>query len=227
MKYDWILFDADETLFHFDAFKGMQLMFERMGVEYTQDDFAQYQQINKPLWVDYQNGTITADDIKHIRFKGYAEQFNTTTSALNSAFLDAMADICSMLPHARELLEALAGKAKLGIITNGFTELQQVRLAKMGLSDTFEQVVISEQVGVAKPDAGIFDYTMEKIGQPCKSKVLMVGDNLHSDVLGGVNYGIDTCWLNRSEEAHDPMIVPSYTVSCLSQLQAILLPEAQ
>ncbi|EGU31974.1 nucleotidase [Vibrio ichthyoenteri ATCC 700023] len=225
MKYDWILFDADETLFHFDAFKGMRLMFERMGVDYTQDDFAQYQQINKPLWVDYQNGTITADDIKHIRFKGYAEQFNTTTAALNSAFLDAMADICSMIPQARELLEALSGKAKLGIITNGFTELQQVRLAKMGLSDVFAQVVISEEVGVAKPDAGIFDYTMEKIGQPCKSKVLMVGDNLHSDVLGGVNYGIDTCWLNRTDEEHDPQIVPNYTVSCLSQLQTILLAD--
>lgn len=222
MKYDWILFDADETLFNFDAFKGMQLMFERMGVDFSQDDFEQYQQINKPLWVDYQNGTITADDIKHIRFKGYAEQLNTTTSALNSAFLDAMADICSMLPQARELLDALAGKAKLGIITNGFTELQEIRLARMGLSDRFEHVVISEQVGVAKPDAGIFDYTMAKIGQPCKTKVLMVGDNLHSDVLGGLNYGFDTCWLNRTEQAECADIVPSYTVTCLSQLQAIL-----
>ncbi|MFA0415081.1 pyrimidine 5'-nucleotidase [Vibrio renipiscarius] len=227
MKYDWILFDADETLFHFDAFKGMQLMFERMGTVFTHDDFEQYQQINKPLWVDYQNGTINADDIKHIRFKGYAEQFNTTTSALNSAFLDAMADICSMIPQARELLDALAGKARLGIITNGFTELQEVRLARMGLSDAFEHVVISEQVGVAKPDVGIFEYTMEKLGQPCKSRVLMVGDNLHSDVLGGMNFGIDTCWLNRTTEPESADITPSYTVTCLSQLQTILLANAR
>ena len=223
MKYDWILFDADETLFHFDAFKGMQLMFERMGVTFTHDDFEQYQQINKPLWVDYQNGTITADDIKHIRFKGYAEQLNTTTSAMNSAFLEAMADICSMIPYARELLEALSGKAKLGIITNGFTELQQVRLAKMGLSDVFDLVVISEQVGVAKPDAGIFSYAMAQMGQPCKSKVLMVGDNLHSDVLGGANYGIDTCWLNCTQQPSCQEIEPSYTVTCLKELKSILL----
>ena len=223
MKYDWVLFDADETLFKFDAFKGMQLMFERMGVEYSRDDFEQYQKVNKPLWVDYQNGTITAEDIKHIRFKGYAEQFNTTTTALNTAFLDAMADICSMIPQARELLDALKGKAKLGIITNGFTELQQVRLAKMGLSDMFDHVIISEQVGVAKPDVGIFTHAMEKMGQPCKSKVLMVGDNLHSDVLGGMNFGIDTCWLNAAQQPDCQEITPSYTVKCLSELQSLLL----
>ncbi|WP_162048305.1 pyrimidine 5'-nucleotidase [Vibrio taketomensis] len=223
MKYDWVLFDADETLFRFDAFKGMQLMFERMGVEYTREDFEQYQKVNKPLWVDYQNGTISADDIKHIRFKSYAEQFNTTTLDMNSAFLDAMADICSMVPYARELLEALKGKAKLGIITNGFIELQDVRLAKMGLSDMFDHVIISEEVGIAKPDAGIFAHAMDKMGQPCKSRVLMVGDNLHSDVLGGVNFGIDTCWLNEASHPVSDNIEPSYNVTCLSQLQSILL----
>lgn len=71
MKYDWILFDADETLFHFDAFKGMQLMFARKGVEFTEQDFHQYQEVNKPLWVDYQNGDITAAQLKHTRFSGW------------------------------------------------------------------------------------------------------------------------------------------------------------
>lgn len=80
MKYDWILFDADETLFHFDAFKGMQLMFARKGVEFTEQDFHQYQEVNKPLWVDYQNGDITAAQLKHTRFAGWAEKLDTTTA---------------------------------------------------------------------------------------------------------------------------------------------------
>ena len=71
MKYDWILFDADETLFHFDAFKGMQLMFSRKGIEFTQEDYSHYQTVNEPLWVDYQNGTITAHELKHTRFKAW------------------------------------------------------------------------------------------------------------------------------------------------------------
>lgn len=222
MKYDWILFDADETLFHFDAFKGMQLMFTRQGVEFTAQDYQQYQKINQPLWVDYQNGTITAAQLKHIRFAGWAEKLNVTTSELNSAFLRAMADICTLLPGAMELMQALHGKVRLGIITNGFTELQTVRLAKTGMTDFFDLLVISEQVGVAKPDAGIFDYALERMGQPLKSRVLMVGDNPHSDILGGQNIGIDTCWLNVAQQPQPQGIVPSYEVDSLYQLKALL-----
>ncbi len=223
MKYDWIFFDADETLFHFDAFKGMQLMFERKGVDFTCDDFAEYQKVNKPLWVDYQDGKITAQDIKHLRFVDWAERLKTTTQELNSAFLQAMADTCSMIPGAKELLEALHGNVKLGIITNGFTELQAVRLEKMGLSSHFDHVIISEQVGVAKPDLGIFSHAHDTIGRPCKSKVLMVGDNLHSDILGGVNFGFDTCWFNASGSASHQEIKPSLTVESLNELKQVLI----
>lgn len=223
MKYDWILFDADETLFNFDAFKGMQLMFERKGVNFTQQDFQQYQQVNKPLWVDYQNGIITAQDIKHRRFQGWAEKLETTTTELNSAFLEAMADICTLLPGAKELVDALSGKAKLGIITNGFTELQAIRLERTGMMPYFEQVIISEEVGVAKPDAGIFLHAMERMGNPSKERVLMVGDNPHSDILGGLNFGIETCWLNTHQTARPEGINAHYEVQSLDELRTILL----
>ncbi|MGC9422968.1 MULTISPECIES: pyrimidine 5'-nucleotidase [Vibrio] len=223
MKYDWILFDADETLFHFDAFKGMQLMFARKGVDFTEQDFHQYQQVNKPLWVDYQNGDISAEQLKHIRFTHWAEQLETTTTELNSAFLTAMADICTLLPGAQELLDGLKGKAKLGIITNGFTELQDVRLAKTGMTDYFEHIVISEQVGIAKPDAGIFAHAMERMGHPSKEKVLMVGDNPHSDILGGLNFGFETCWLNTHQHPCPEGINAHYEVASLYELQTILL----
>ena len=223
MKYDWILFDADETLFHFDAFKGMQLMLARRGVEFTESDYKHYQQLNKPLWDKYQAGLVTAGEIKTIRFQYWADKLETTAIELNSAFMQAMADICTMLPGAKELIESLAGKAKLAIVTNGFIELQSIRLDKVGLSDNFEHVIISEQVGVAKPDSGIFDYAMDKMGQPDRKKVLMVGDNLHSDIVGGINYGIDTCWLNANNQTQVETIKPSYIVNCLGDLQSILL----
>ncbi|KGY14065.1 dUMP phosphatase [Vibrio tubiashii] len=222
MKYDWILFDADETLFHFDAFKGMQLMFSRKGIEFTHGDFEHYQAVNKPLWVDYQNGTITAQELKHTRFEEWAKTLGTTPSELNSAFLNAMADICTVLPGAKELMQALHGKAKLGIITNGFTDLQAIRLEKTGMSQYFEHVIISEEVGVAKPDTGIFSHALEKMGMPCKSKVLMVGDNQHSDILGGINFGIETCWLNSDGAEKDDAISPNYTVRSLHDLKNIL-----
>lgn len=223
MKYDWILFDADETLFHFDALKGMQLMFSRKGVDFTEQDFAHYQMVNKPLWVDYQNGEITAADLKHIRFKQWAEKLDTTTSELNSAFLEAMAEICTLLPGAKELMEAVHGRAKMGIITNGFVDLQAIRLERTGMTDYFEHVIISEEVGIAKPDAGIFHHAFEQMGAPCKTRVLMVGDNPHSDILGGLNVGIDTCWLNVDNQPQIEGITPSYTVTSLHELKAILL----
>ncbi|MGO2324017.1 pyrimidine 5'-nucleotidase [Vibrio casei] len=222
MKYDWIFFDADETLFHFDAFKGMQLMFSRKGVDFTKQDFATYQEVNKPLWIDYQNGDITADQLKHTRFDSWAQRLNTTPAELNSAFLEAMADICSVLPGAKELMEAITGKAKIGIITNGFTDLQAIRLARTGMDSYIDQVIISEEVGIAKPDSIIFEHALQRAGNPCKSKVLMVGDNLHSDILGGINFGIETCWLNPHGASATDNIQPHYTVKSLLELKAIL-----
>ena len=137
MKYQWILFDADETLFHFDAFKGLQLMFSRFDVDFSRDDFSHYQTVNLPLWVDYQDGNITATQLQNRRFQFWADKLAVTTQTLNSAFMTAMADICCLLPGAKELISALTGKVNMGIITNGFTELQRVRLEKTGLKDVF------------------------------------------------------------------------------------------
>ncbi|AUI87664.1 noncanonical pyrimidine nucleotidase, YjjG family [Vibrio azureus] len=218
MNYDWILFDADETLFNFDAFKGLQRMLSLKGVDFTQQDFLHYQATNKPLWVDYQNGTITADELKHRRFLEWAQKLDTTTTELNRAFLEAMADICTLLPGAKELVEQLHGKVKMGIITNGFTELQAIRLERTGMTPFFDLVVISEQVGIAKPDLGIFEYAMARMGMPAKERVLMVGDNPDSDIIGGQNFGIDTCWLNVSGAKCAEGILPTYTVSSLSEL---------
>ncbi len=83
---------------------------------------------------------------------------------LNDAFINAMAEICTPLPGAVSLLNAIRGNAKIGIITNGFSALQQVRLERTGLRDYFDLLVISEEVGVAKPNKKIFDYALEQAG---------------------------------------------------------------
>jgi len=223
MKYDWILFDADETLFHFDAFEGLKLMFSRFGVIFTRVDFDAYQLINQPLWVDYQNGLISAAQLKQQRFTLWAEKLSVTASQLNSAFLSAMAEICALLPGAKELIEVLTGKANLGIITNGFTQLQTVRLEKTGLLGAFKHVVISEQVGVAKPDVGIFEHALKRMENPDRNKVLMVGDNPHSDIQGGLNAGLHTCWLNTHNAPRPEGIEPHFEVSSLQELQRILV----
>lgn len=223
MQYQWILFDADETLFHFDAFAGLKLMFNRFDIDFTLTDFEIYQRVNKPLWVDYQDGVISAAELQTKRFIEWGERIGVTAQHLNSEFLKAMAEICDLLPGAKTLIEDLAGKASLGIITNGFTELQTVRLEKTGLLNAFHHVIISEEVGIAKPDVGIFDHALTRMNNPERSQVLMVGDNPHSDILGGLNAGLDTCWLNATEQERPDGITPHYEVKSLTELHRLLL----
>lgn len=223
MQYDWILFDADETLFHFDSFSGIKLMLERRDIELTDQTYQNYEKINKPLWVDYQNGNISAKELKHTRFKPWAEQLNTTPETLNSEYMQAMADICRLLPGAKELIHSLVGRVKLGIITNGFSDLQTIRLERTGMAAHFEHVVISEEVGMAKPDCRIFEYALTLMGNPDKKRVLMVGDNPHSDILGGINAGIETCWLNCNKGEAPENINADVEVGSLKELQRFLL----
>ncbi|WPM85328.1 pyrimidine 5'-nucleotidase [Apirhabdus apintestini] len=219
MKWDWILFDADETLFTFDAFSGLQRMFLDYSVTFTAEDYQTYQAVNKPLWVDYQNGTITALRLQHQRFQRWADRLSVPAGTLNDAFLNAMAEICTPLPGAESLLRFLRGRARLGIITNGFTALQQRRLARTGLQDCFDLLIISEQVGVAKPDRRIFDYALAQMGSPARERVLMVGDTPESDILGGFNAGLDTVWLNAHGREAPAGIVPLHQVRSLSELE--------
>ena len=224
MKYKWILFDADETIFHFDNFAGLKNMFARYQVDFSQSDFDKYQSVNKPLWVEYQNGQITAQQLQTRRFKQWSEKLDVSAKELNSQFLDSMAEICQPLPGALELVTYLhQNNIKMGIITNGFAQLQTIRLERTGFKLYFSPVVISELVGVAKPHTLIFQHALEQMTQkdmeaPEKNQVLMVGDTLESDILGGNNFGFDTCWLNHHGKTHTKEITPTHQLKTLSEL---------
>jgi len=222
-NYQWILFDADETLFHFDSFSGLKLMFSQWDVRFTKANYKTYQNLNKSLWVEYQKGEITAQQLQHRRFQSWADKLQLSPQTLSSAFLAAMAEVCTPLDGAVDLLTSLQGKMQLGIITNGFTDLQQKRLERTGLKDFFDMLVISEQVNIAKPHTGIFDHALNLMGNPARECVLMVGDNPDSDILGGINAGLDTCWLNASNKPVPKGITPHYQVASLFELQNLLL----
>ena len=217
--YEWILFDADETLFHFDAFTGLQRVFSIYDGHFSEDDYQAYQAINKSLWVEYQQGSISAQHLQQTRFHPWSHKIGMSPGELNNAFMAAMAEISVPLEGAISLLRALKGRVKLGIVTNGFIELQQNRLERTGLNDYFDVLVISEQVGVAKPHRDIFDHALSAMGKPDKERVLMVGDTLETDILGGRNAGLHTCWLNSANKPKSIEIEPTYQVSSLMELE--------
>lgn len=222
MNYKWILFDADETLFHFDAYTGLQTMFTEFGVDFSQADYAYYQATNQPLWQAFQLGQINAEQLQHRRFLEWGNKLNISPATLNSHFLHSMANITQLIEGVASLLNALKGRAHLGIITNGFEALQSVRLAKLGLTDTFKVVVSSEQAGIAKPDIRIFNYTLELMGNVAKNEVLMIGDNFVPDIIGGQTAGFDTCWYNPKQLAIPQIPAPTFNISNMAQLIEIL-----
>lgn len=241
--YEWLLFDADETLFSFDSWKGLTHMFQKFSFPFNREDYDAYQKVNIPLWDQLQRGEIDQSTLKIRRFEAWAERVNTynrehprddndntavkevSPSDLNDAYEDSLAETSSILPGVVEFLDFLKFHGiKMGIVTNGFNRLQRPRLKHLGLDQGyFDLLVISENIGVAKPNPLIFEATLklieEKTGKPIsKERVMMVGDNPDSDVRGGMNAGLDTCWINAHNKKAPVDVFPTYTVANISEL---------
>ena len=222
MRYNWVLFDADETLFSFNSYLGLTAMLKRYGIDFTREDYDAFQAVNKLLWVAYQNNEITAEDIQMRRFAKLSKQTGVNQIQLNQELMAEMAKVSKPLDGVMEILEALYPEVNMGIITNGFTELQQQRLQNTQTERFFDIVVVSEQIGVAKPDRKVFDYAFSLMDDLDKTKILMVGDTLASDILGGYNSGIDTCWFNHANLVNDTKIQPTYEIKDIRELVKIV-----
>lgn len=222
MKYQWILFDADETLFSFDSFTGLKAMLKRYDIAFDEQDYAEFQAVNQPLWVAYQNKEITAAELRQRRFAKLSAQIGKDAESLNQELMDEMAIISQPLPQVVETLNALHGKVKMAIITNGFDFMQAKRLQNTQTAHFFEFVVVSENVGVAKPDPLIFENAFQQMRERDKSQILMVGDTLTSDILGGNQVGIDTCWYNAHHKTNDTQIQPTFTIHSMTELVSLV-----
>ncbi|KTC65002.1 haloacid dehalogenase (plasmid) [Legionella adelaidensis] len=221
-KYPYILFDADDTLFHFNPHSGLREMFLQSEIAFTLDHLETFKKINNRLWDAFQKGEISAQNLKEQRFAHLAAEFNKTSLELNDLFLKCMYEDCAPIDGAISLLNKLKGRATLGMVTNGFTNYQQERLEKSGLTNHFDIYVISEEIGIAKPNRKIFDHALALMGNPNRDSVLMIGDSLDSDIQGGLNAGIHTCWFNLAKNSINTNIKPHYEVNSHQELENIL-----
>ena len=127
-----------------------------------------------------------------------------------------------LYPGALELLEELSQRVSLGLITNGLSEVQRPRIDRLGIEHYLDAIVVSAEVGVTKPGSAIFDIAFERLGHPPKDEVLMVGDSLSSDIKGGANYGVDTCWYNPNGKTSGPADRITYEITRIDELPALL-----
>ncbi|APB76031.1 MULTISPECIES: YjjG family noncanonical pyrimidine nucleotidase [Paenibacillus] len=222
MKYEIILFDVDDTLFDFKKAESHALhnTFTQFGLPQGATEYkASYDEINGALWREAEEGHITSAQLRVERFKRLftIHDLDFNPNAFSAAYLRYLGEGAFLMDGAVELCDMLSD-CRLAIITNGIKEVQTSRIQLSPLRDVFEQVIISEEVGCQKPQAGIFDYAFTKLAISDKSKVLMVGDSLTSDIQGGNQYGIDTCWFNPAGKTNASGIQPTYEIKSLMEL---------
>jgi 2-haloacid dehalogenase len=226
MKYKWILFDADDTLFDYDRAEARALRkaFDEFGVVFRQSYAQRYREINAEIWARFERGEI---DQVRLRLERFALLFDAVDvqmepASFSQSYLNYLSEGYYLLDGAEDLIRALDGKVKLALITNGLKDVQRPRLAGSTIGDYFDPVIISEEVGAAKPARKIFDVAFVKMAQPEKAEVLIVGDSLSSDMRGGSDYGIDTCWFNPNGRSHPPDINITYQIQHLDELLVLL-----
>lgn len=227
MKYEIIIFDADDTLFDFrkserDAFKNTMVEF---NIEYDENYHLKiYSDINTAIWKEFEDGFITQNELKVERFKRLSDKLNIDFNEVEFAksYIKHLSFASFLYNDSMSLIESLHKNYRLSIITNGLTEVQDNRIRKSAIAKYFENIVISEEVQVSKPDSKIFELTLNNMKYTDKSKVLMVGDSLTSDMQGGINFGIDTCWFNPDKITNKTVIKPNYEISNLMNLKDIL-----
>ena len=224
MKYKWLLFDADHTLFDFDLaeVKALANSFTEFGYPYNGTTGETYRTINQQIWRQLERGEITPQALRTTRFLRLFETvgIKADPEPFSDAYLRHLANCGDLIEGAEEAIHQLSQNYQLGLITNGLSDVQRPRLAASPLQPYFKTFTISNEVGYAKPDPRIFDVAFAAMGNPAKSDVLIIGDSLTSDMQGGFNYNIDTCWFNPHHKSHNGLPI-TYEIKHLSELMTL------
>ncbi|MGL5978112.1 MAG: YjjG family noncanonical pyrimidine nucleotidase [Erysipelotrichaceae bacterium] len=226
MNYTTILFDADETLLDFKAGEriAFQTVCEAANLSYNEEVVKSYQTINKALWTQLEQGCISKDEVIIGRYEQLFERYQITMDARDASeiFFASLASCAALLPEAYELCVELAQTHQLYIVTNGVKQAQLGRLQASGLLGLFDGVFISEEIGAAKPQPAFFEHVLAHIEEKDRRKLLLVGDSMASDIVGGHNMNIDTCWYHPVGSEESQIQTPTYEIQCLGQLRTIL-----
>ena len=230
MAYKHLFFDLDHTLWDFEknaqetltellaelSDQGMQ----RISIE---EFFPRYREHNDEMWRRYRMGQIDKATLRTTRFQRALEEFGIADRAvakwMEFEYLDRSPYKKHLFPEAIETLEYLRQRYVLHIITNGFEEVQHIKLRESTLGEHFDVIVTSEQAGVRKPHANIFRYALSRTGAE-KRESLMIGDNLEADILGAQQAGWDQVYFNPEKTLHSEK--PTYEITHLGELREFL-----
>jgi len=223
--YTWLLFDADGTLFDYEQAEAaaLQNTFAQFDVPFPAGALPVYRVINGQLWQALEEGQVTQAKLAVRRFEMLFETLGRPMPPqFSSAFLDQLARCSVLIDGAETTLRALQPRYRIAILTNGISVVQRSRLARSAIQRYIHELIISEEVGAAKPDAAFFDFAFERLGRPSRANVLMIGDSLSSDMRGASRYGLDTCWFNPARLPRPEDIALTFEIATLEELTTLL-----
>jgi len=222
-KYDLFLFDADGTLFNYDAAEAnaLKTLFSYYAFDYTESVRLEYRRINSEVWTSYEKGEITKNELQTLRFARLFEYMNVNCDKerFNEEYLYELGKGSFLIDGAFEICKQIVSYNKrIYIVTNGILATQQSRIEHSLIKDYISGFFVSEFIGFQKPHNSYFEYVFSHIPYATKNKTLIIGDSLSTDIAGGNNAGIDSCWFNSSHTKNGTDIVPTYEIYNLREL---------
>ena len=225
-----IFFDLDRTLWDFEKNSHttlLELIFQfnliEKGIDNAEDFIKKYKIHNARLWDLYRENKINKEKLRSKRFLMVLEEYGIDDKDLAEqfglAYIKQSPLKTKLSPFTHEVLSYLKNKYTLHIITNGFEEVQHIKLAAADLKQYFDIVVTSEEVGVKKPNSKIFEFALEQANAKAEQSI-MIGDDLAVDVLGAEKAGMQGIYFNPNKEEHKEEVV--HEIFCLSELMTLL-----
>lgn len=232
MGYKYLFFDLDNTLWDFDANSKYTLtvLYDKYNLGAHFPDFETYYHLysanNAKLWQLYGAGKITKEALNQERFAYPLRSFKASllpiAQQMEVDYLPLLAQQTRLKPHCLEVLETCKKhRYKMYIISNGFVEIQQLKLTRSGLLPYFDRCYFSEHIGAHKPAKLFFDYAI-KSSNAVKKQSLVIGDNFEADILGAKNAGIDQVYFNPNPSAEPLPFTPKFQITDLRELLKIM-----
>jgi 2-haloacid dehalogenase len=222
-KYDIFLFDADGTLFDYDMAEAnaLKVMFDYCEFEYSESIRLKYREINSQVWGSYERGEISKTELQTLRFARLFKDIGVfyDVEKFNEKYLNELGKGSFLINGAFEICKKITScNKKIYIVTNGILSIQKARIEDSLIKEYISDFFVSEFVGFQKPSFQYFDYVFSHIPQINKGKILIIGDSISADIVGGNNSGIDSCWFNKTGEINNSEITPTYEIKKLKEL---------
>lgn len=226
MTYETILLDIDGTLIDFHACEksAFQKVCSYHNIKCNDEIYQKYSMINLKLWEQYEKGIISRETIFNTRFVKLFSDLNMNYDGITfeHIYQSLLAEEHDLIPGALEVTQYLSKKYNLYVVTNGVATTQLIKLKNTGLDKYMKNIFISETVGYQKPMKEFFDYCFERIDDIDLATTMIIGDSLTSDILGGNNAGIATCWYNPKKTKNNIEVNIDYMISNLEELYQLL-----